>query len=292
MTVETIPAIRYYYDEHPTEEDLMGDSVPQTDLIKVIVALLEWLFHSPRWFVAQNLNIYTTQQHKEPPIVPDVALFKGVTLSARQRARTKSWSITEPAHPAPNVVFEIASDKTEDIDLSEKPARYAKIGVKEYYSYDPRPECLENMRLRGWWNHNGQAYEVRKDERDWIWSEELESWLAPDGVMLRLYDRELNLRLTEAEAEGLAKEQALADAEAQRAAKEEALADAEAERAAKEEALAGAEAERAAKEQALADAEAERAAKEQALADAEAERAAKEKAWAKLREQGIDPESL
>ena len=285
MTVETIPTIRYYYDEHPTEEDLMGDSVPLTDLIKVIVALLEWLFRSPRWFVAQNLNIYTTRQHKEPPIVPDVALFKGVTLSARQRAHTKSWSITEPAHPAPNVVFEIASDKTEGIDIYEKPARYAKIGVKEYYSYDPRPECSEEKRLRGWINHNGQSYEAKKDERGWIWSEELESWLAPGGVTLQLYDRELNLRLTEAEAQRDAKERALA-------AKAQALADAEAERAAKEQALAGAEAERAAKERALAGVEAERAAKERALADAEAERATKERAWAKLREHGVDLENL
>ena len=56
-----------------------------------------------------------------------------------------------------------------------------------------------------------------------------ESWLAPDGPLLRLYDRDGRMRLTEGEA--------------QRAAKE-------------------------------------------------AERAAKEAAWAKLRELGIDPESL
>ncbi|HZU02039.1 MAG TPA: hypothetical protein VFA10_20370, partial [Ktedonobacteraceae bacterium] len=33
-----------------------------------------------------------------------------------------------------------------------------------------------------------------------LWSTELDSWLAPEGVFLRLYDRHGNLRLTEAEA--------------------------------------------------------------------------------------------
>ena len=74
------------------------------------------------------------------------------------------------------------------------------------------------------------------DQRGWIWSAELESWLVSDGSLLRLYDRDGLMRMTEGEA--------------QRAAKES-----------------------------------ERVAKE-------SERAAKETAWAKLRELGIDPESL
>ncbi|HET6386808.1 MAG TPA: Uma2 family endonuclease [Armatimonadota bacterium] len=271
MTVETVSAIRYYYDEHPTEEDLVGENSLQDCLNKYLVEVVEQLFHPSKRYVARNLNIYVTQHPREQPLAPDVALFKGISLTLKQRAKIKSWPITEPGHPPPDVVFEIASDKTADIDILEKPARYARMGVKEYYAYDPREECGEEMRLRGWKNRNGQAYEVKKDERGWIWSEELESWLVPAGLMLRLYDADLNLRLTGEEAEREAKERALAS---------------------REQALADAEAERAAKEKALADADAEGAAKAKALADADAERAAKERAWAKLREHGIDPESL
>ncbi|HET6381930.1 MAG TPA: Uma2 family endonuclease [Armatimonadota bacterium] len=285
MTVETIPAIRYYYDEHPTEEDLMGENSLQDCLNKYLVPVLEWRFRAEGWFIARNLNIYTTPEYKEPPLAPDVAVYKGVKLTAEERGKTRSWSLALPDHPPPTVVFEIASDETAAKDINEKPARYARMGVREYYFYDPRPGCAEEMRLRGWFNSNGRASEAAKDGRGRIWSEELESWLISDGPLLRLYDRDLNLRHTGEEAERAAKERALV-------AREQALADAEAERAAKERALA-------AREQALADAEVERAAKERALAAREAERtakeaerAAKERAWAKLREQGIDPESL
>jgi len=113
------------------------------------------------------------------------------------------------------------------------------MGAREYYAYEPNapPYWPKNAgRLRGWWLASGVMVERSADERGWIWSEELESWLAPDGPLLRLYNRDRRLRLTEGDA--------------QRAAKE-----------------------------------VERAAKE-------TERAAKEAAWAKLRELGIDPESL
>ncbi len=43
-----------------------------------------------------------------------------------------------------------------------------------------------------------------------LWSPSLESWLVPDGVTLRLYDRTGQIRLTHAEAEAR-RAQALAE---------------------------------------------------------------------------------
>jgi hypothetical protein len=76
-----------------------------------------------------------------------------------------------------------------------------------------------------------RALEYRPDGS--LWSPRLESFLVPDGAYLRLYDRQGQLRLTEAEAEAEARRAAIrlaeAEAEARRAAMR--LAEAEAEKA-------------------------------------------------------------
>ncbi|MGH7453528.1 MAG: Uma2 family endonuclease, partial [bacterium] len=50
---------------------------------------------------------------------------------------------------APQVVFEITSRKTQDEDLGTKRAIYARIGVEEYYLFDPYGHYLEPP-LRGY----------------------------------------------------------------------------------------------------------------------------------------------
>jgi hypothetical protein len=49
---------------------------------------------------------------------------------------------------------------------------------------------------------------VVPDARDGLWSPELESWLVPDGKVLRLFDKAGQRRLTEAEAEVVARQEA------------------------------------------------------------------------------------
>jgi Uma2 family endonuclease len=250
----------HYYDSHPTKEDLMGESPAQSQLIFYLVQVLRWLYVIERWFVASNLNIYRKRDRYEYPIAPDVALFKGVVVQDIQKRTYRSWRLYEPGRPPPQVVFEISSDTTWKDDLNEKPGKYGELGVSEYFAYDPNdPPYFKprSNRLRGWRYVDGQPYELSPDHRGWLWSKELARWLGPDGAYLRFYDHDGRRLLTESEARYTAYQ-------VERADKEAALAEAATERAAKE---------------------AERAAKE-------AERTAKEAAWAKLRELGIDPESL
>ncbi len=221
---------QYYYDKHPTHEDLMGESKLQSVLIQYLIQVFLWLYRSENWYIATNLNIYSSLDYVEYPMAPDVAVFKSVKFP---EGEVTSWKMMLPGHPAPAVVFEICSEKTVRDDLEDKPEKYGHLGVKEYFAFDPHQPPLRKkygLRLYGWrYNANGKTEKLEFDEQGRLWSEELESWLKADGDFLRLYDREGKLRLTGEEAE------------------------------------------------------AERA---------EAEQAAKEKAWAKLRELGIDPESL
>jgi Uma2 family endonuclease len=246
-------AFVHYYDQHPTEEDLMGESAAQSKLIFYLLQVLDWLYRAEGWFVISNLNIYRRRDRQEYPLAPDVAVFKGVVIPNAAHRTLRSWRMYEPHRPAPQVVVEISSDTTWKDDLEDKPAKYAALGVQEYYAYDPNDPPYwprTQGRLRGWRLQAGTMVEQTIDAQGRLWSDELASWLVPDGAWVRLYDRDGRRRLTESEA-----------------------------------ARAAEAAERAAKESAQAAEAAERAAKE-------AERAAKESAWAKLRELGIDPDDL
>lgn len=211
MTTQTVSLPQYYYDLNSTREDLMGDNQLQDSLIRYLVPVLERLFKVEGWYIACNLNIYRTLNRKEPPITPDIAVFIGVVLAEEPGDFVRSWSLALPGHSPPSVVFEMASEKTWRKDVKLKPGRYARIGVPEHIFYDPRPgRYTSHPRLRGWHTIDGEAHEMVCDERGWLWNGELESWLAPDGKFLRLYDRTGNLRLTGEETERAAKERAWA----------------------------------------------------------------------------------
>ena len=38
--------VNYYYDSHPTEEDLMGETSFHADLVNYLLDVLRWLFSS------------------------------------------------------------------------------------------------------------------------------------------------------------------------------------------------------------------------------------------------------
>lgn len=224
----------HYYDLHPTKEDLMGESAAQSNLILYLINVLRQLYATEQCFVISNLNIYKLRQVNEYPLAPDIAVFKGVFIPDIGARTLRSWRLYEQDRPPPQVVFELSSKETWREDLRDKPAKYAAIGVQEYHAYEPNnpPYWPKTMgRLRSWRLVNGRMVEQRKDAQGGIWSNALDSRLMPDGILLRLYDRDGRMRLTEGEAERAAKE-------AERAAREDERVAKETERAAKEAAWA------------------------------------------------------
>ena len=203
-TNNDVDVIYYYYDSHPTEEDLMGQSRPHASLIRYLMEVLEWLFRHQPCAIYEDFNFFQTSDRYEYPLAPDVALIKGVTDSPDM-----SWRVGVDGS-APQVVFEIASPKTWARDLEEKPAAYAAMGVQEYYAYDPYKTPLPLSRQRGGrlfgWHRHGRTGQMRKaplESDGSLWSPYLESFLVPDGAFLRLYDSIGNLRLTKGEFDAL-----------------------------------------------------------------------------------------
>jgi Uma2 family endonuclease len=199
----------YYYDSHSTQEDLMGETAFHAALVRYLVDVLTWLFQGQLCAIYENLNFYQTANTYEYPLAPDVAVIKGVAY----QLLTRSWRVGKSG-PAPQVVFEIASEETWKKDLEEKPAKYARMGVQEYFAYDPHEFPLppsNNRRLFGWrLDQDRQTMkEMSIGPNGSLWSPSLESWLVPDGTMLRLYDRNGQMGLTYGEAEA---QQKLAEA--------------------------------------------------------------------------------
>jgi colicin import membrane protein len=229
----------YYYDSHPTEEDLMGETPPHAALVHYLMDVLAWLFHDQLCAIYENFNFYQTRNKDEKPLAPDLAVIKGVA----QRP-VRSWRVGVYG-PAPHVVFEIASEETWKRDLEEKPGRYAVMGVEEYFAYDPNLPPFrrsELSRLFGWQldKDTGLMQKMTPGPGGRLWSRHLDSLLVPDGSYLRLYDREGHLRLTQgevdryrAEAEAQARwfAERRAEAEAQARQDAERRAEAEAEKA-------------------------------------------------------------
>jgi Uma2 family endonuclease len=197
-------------DEEILAEEEMPESTPQFELVDYLLDILKWLYRVEGWFISGNLAIiYDRRKY----LSPDLAVFKGVVLSPEERKRQKSYRVRFPRRPPPPVVFEISSKDIWPQDVGDKIGLYGQMGVHEYFAYDPNtPQVWQDKtrRLRGWRYTNGLAQEIAPEHQNWLWSEELKSWLASDDQYLRLYDRQGQRRRTEAETERTAKEAAFA----------------------------------------------------------------------------------
>ena len=190
--------VAYYYDSHSTEEDLMGETDFHHALVHYLVEVLTWLFYGRRCAIYGNLNFYQTSDPKEYPIAPDIAVIPGIA-----HRPICSWRVGKSG-PAPQVAFAIASEETWNKDLAEKPGKYAGMGVQEYFAYDPNEPPLArraNQRLFGWYLDTDRRHMTAMQPRSngSLWSPGLDSWLVPDGALLRLYNRSGQMRLTHAE---------------------------------------------------------------------------------------------
>ena len=99
--------------------------------------LLERFFAGQRVYVSGDLLVYYEQGNPKKFVVPDVFVVKG--LEPKDRRVYKLWVEGQP----PDVIFETTSRKTKKKDTVAKPALYARLGVKEYFLFDPTQDYLD-----------------------------------------------------------------------------------------------------------------------------------------------------
>ncbi len=101
----------------------------------------------PDVYVSGDLLLYYREGDPRTSIAPDVFVVFGV--EDRPRQNYKLWEEGQ----APAFVLEVASPSTWRDDIGRKRSVYARLGVREYWQYDPQgahlPARLQGDRLAG-----------------------------------------------------------------------------------------------------------------------------------------------
>ncbi len=257
----------------------MGETpIHRLQMSDLIFALETLTAAVERVYVGGNMLMYYNPESGWDHVSADVFVTFGV--ERRERDAYKTW---EEGGKFADVVFEISSPSTIAEDLGKKMRLYARLGVGEYYLYDPQHQVqpyLQAFRLV-----DGAYIPMLPLTNGGYYSELLGTELRVIGRWLRVIDpatgmplpipAELEMR---ARQEEQARQQAEARAEQEERAREQAEAHAEqAEARAEQEEQARKQAEARAQQEAQARQEAEAALRE-ALAE-----------LARLRDRGSDP---
>ncbi len=131
-----------------------GPSVPEGDSqtrrrMELVLALRHWYAGradvAGAW-VCCDINVYYKRGDPRVVVAPDVAVAFGVDVAAVENKTTyRVWE----AGAAPCFALEIASPTTVRTDLFAKPAKYAELGVREYWRLDPTGGDLLDPPLQG-----------------------------------------------------------------------------------------------------------------------------------------------
>ena len=135
--------------DYPTED---GVPMAETDaqgipLMYAVTGLRDYFRQRPDVYVSGNLLIYYEEGNKDASVAPDVFVVIGVPN--HRRPIYKVWEEGK----GPDFVLEITSRHTRDKDEGPKRDLYERLGVQEYWQYDPTGDYLEpplrGMRLDG-----------------------------------------------------------------------------------------------------------------------------------------------
>ena len=137
-------------DFDPDEKELPPDHMEQSrEIHEVIGFLMAWFtdfWRRPDVFLDTDTNICYDRRNLNVRVAPDVYLAFGVDAEAiRPRKLYLPWEVGKP----PDWALEIASDSTKKNDIENKPGIYARIGVPEYWMFDPSGGAYYGQPLTG-----------------------------------------------------------------------------------------------------------------------------------------------
>jgi Uma2 family endonuclease len=237
--VNTVP------QQTTAEADLWQPPLPPTDLIfddgesletnrhRVAMNVLIRSYQQYRseqtdFYVGGNMFIYysSTQAKNRDFRGPDFF----VVLDVDGERERQGWVVWEEEGRYPDVIIELMSPSTANVDLGVKKQLYDRVfKTQDYYVYNP----FDATSLLGW--HRNDTYQpITPDDRGWLWCETLRLWL---GTWQGTIDRETTSWLRFFDSTGalvlLPEEVAAqrAEVEAQRAEVEAQRAEVEAQRA-------------------------------------------------------------
>ena len=199
----------------------------ESDWHVVSISLLDELVRNhlgepKNYFCSGNMFIYYSleqakeiEEYVEAETVARKPRFKGpdffLVKDVDGTKPRESWVVWNEDGRYPDLVVEFVSPSTRGKDVEKNAQFYARVfRVPEYFWFDRRTGELRGYRL------SGRDYApIEPDTRGWLWSEQLGAYL---GVWqgeyrgrvwswLRLWDKDGNLVLTQAERRAIAEAQ-------------------------------------------------------------------------------------
>jgi Uma2 family endonuclease len=182
--------------EYPESDGMpMGETDLHRDWMVRILDILRLRYRGQRVYVASDLLVYYQEGDPTKFIVPD----DFVVLDC-DPARRNTFKIWEEQNKVPHAVFEVTSRSTRREDEVFKPRVYARLGVPEYFLYDPTSDYLSPP-LQGFRIEHGTYTRIAPDETGALKCEQLGITLRLEQSNLVMYDaRSGHVLLTEAEA--------------------------------------------------------------------------------------------
>lgn len=130
-------------------------------------------------YVSSRLMLYYEQGNPASRCAPDILVAKGVSNYNRVTYRVWEEGVT------PQVFFEIASESSWREDIGDKRELYARMGVMEYFLFDPEGDWLDPL-LQGFRLEKGDYVPLIPAADGGLTSTELGLRLTAEGYMLRL----------------------------------------------------------------------------------------------------------
>lgn len=172
----------------------------------LLMKCLDWLWQDrDDYFAAGNLTIYYSRNRKKNEDFRGPDFF--VVLNTEHKPR-KSWMIWEEEGKYPNVIIELLSDSTANIDRGAKKQIYQDtFRTPEYFWFHP-----DTLEFQGFELIRGKYQPIQANESGLIWSEQLQLFLGTHENQLRFFTADQKLTPTPEEfaAEVQAKNERLA----------------------------------------------------------------------------------
>ncbi len=150
-TYKVISDIDYHKLEYdPNELEPLPEGMEQNHVIfrifQIIEAHVKRLYSSENVFVDSNTTLCYDPGNLNRRVLPDLYFAFDVDSAAiRRRKLYLPWEAGKP----PDFALEVASESTFRNDLGRKRDLYARIGVSEYWRFDPTGGSYYNEPLTG-----------------------------------------------------------------------------------------------------------------------------------------------
>lgn len=208
-------------DELPYEDGIPMEGPKHRIQMTELIGLTDYHWQDrDDYYVGGNMFVYfsESQLRNRDYRGPDFFIVKEDIDGTKDR---KSWVIWEEEGRYPDLIVELLSETTAQVDKTVKKNLYERtFRTLEYFCYD-----VETAELIGWrLGTTGNYEKIHPNDNDHLWSETLQLWLGTwEGILqkrnntwLRFFDETGNLIPTKEEAET-----ARAEQEAARAARAE-----------------------------------------------------------------------